>query len=156
MGLINYSSIEDGTTIDAADVNTPLTTIYDAFNGNIDANNLADNAVTNAKLGLTVSSQTNAGTAGGTMYYINLGGIKLLWGTTNALANVSGVNSYGLTFPSGFFSSTPKILAFINQVTVDQAQECAGQNPSASSAQINVYSGSTDATATVGYFVIGS
>jgi len=50
MGLINYSSIEDGTTIDAADVNTPLTTIYDDYNGNIDSNNLADNAVTTAKI----------------------------------------------------------------------------------------------------------
>jgi len=50
MGTINYSSIEDGTTIDAADVNTPLTTIYDDYNGNIDSNNLADNAVTTAKI----------------------------------------------------------------------------------------------------------
>ena len=46
MGLINYSSIEDGTTIDASDVNTPLTTIYNDYNGNIDSNNLAANAVT--------------------------------------------------------------------------------------------------------------
>ena len=51
MGLINYSSIEDGTTIDAADVNTPLTTIYNDYNGNINSNNLADNAVTTAKIG---------------------------------------------------------------------------------------------------------
>ena len=51
MGLINYSNIEDGTTIDAADVNTPLTTIYNDYNGNIDSNNLADNAVTTAKIG---------------------------------------------------------------------------------------------------------
>ena len=49
MGLINYSSIEDGTTIDAADVNTPLTTIYNDYNGNIDSNNLADGAITPAK-----------------------------------------------------------------------------------------------------------
>ena len=50
MGLINYSSIEDGTGIDAADVNTPLTTIYNDYNGNIDSNNLAANAVTTVKI----------------------------------------------------------------------------------------------------------
>ena len=69
MGLINYSSIEDGTTIDAADVNTPLTTIYNDYNGNIDSNNLADNAVTTAKIGdgavTNAKLSTTAGEPGG-------------------------------------------------------------------------------------------
>ena len=69
MGLINYSNIEDGTTIDAADVNTPLTTIYNDYNGNIDSNNLADNAVTTAKIGdgavTNAKLSTTAGELGG-------------------------------------------------------------------------------------------
>lgn len=50
MGLISFTTITDGTTADAADVNTPLSTIYDEFNGNISAANLASDAVTNAKM----------------------------------------------------------------------------------------------------------
>ena len=73
MGLINYSSIEDGTGIDAADVNTPLTTIYNDYNGNINSNNLADNAVTTAKIGdgavTNAKLSTTAGEPGGAWQY---------------------------------------------------------------------------------------
>lgn len=58
MGLINYSNISDGTTVDASDVNNPFNTIYNEFNGNIDGNNLVDNAITTAKI--TDSSVTTA------------------------------------------------------------------------------------------------
>lgn len=44
MGLINFSNIQDGTTIDANDVNGPFNTIYDEFNGNITNANIASNA----------------------------------------------------------------------------------------------------------------
>jgi len=49
-----------------------------------------------------LQSQTNAGTAGGTMHYINLGGIKLLLLTGGSVATGS---SGGVTFPTSFFSS---------------------------------------------------
>lgn len=50
MGLISYSNIQDGTTADGADVNTPLNTIYNEFNGNIDSSNIKDNSIINAKI----------------------------------------------------------------------------------------------------------
>lgn len=50
MGSISFTAITDGSTIDASDVNGPLNTIYDDYNGSIDSNNLADNAVTTAKI----------------------------------------------------------------------------------------------------------
>lgn len=50
MGLISYSNIQDGTTIDGADVNTPLNTIYNEFNGNIDSNNIKDNSIIASKI----------------------------------------------------------------------------------------------------------
>lgn len=53
MGLISFSNIADGTTIDGADVNIPMNTIYDEFNGKIDSNNLKDGAVTGAKIAST-------------------------------------------------------------------------------------------------------
>jgi hypothetical protein len=57
----------------------------------------------------SVQSQTNSGTAGGTISYINLGGIKLMWGTTAAqTSSAAGVN-YTITPPSGFFSSIQSV-----------------------------------------------
>lgn len=50
MGSISFTAITDGSAIDASDVNGPLNTIYDDYNGSIDSNNLADNAVTTAKI----------------------------------------------------------------------------------------------------------
>jgi len=41
MALISFTKPADGETADAADVNTPLTTIYDEFNGNIDTTNMS-------------------------------------------------------------------------------------------------------------------
>lgn len=50
MSNISFTAITDGSAIDASDVNGPLNTIYDDYNGSIDSNNLADNAVTTAKI----------------------------------------------------------------------------------------------------------
>lgn len=44
MSTVNFTPISDGSTADAADVNTPLQTIYDEFNGNIDNANIASGA----------------------------------------------------------------------------------------------------------------
>lgn len=48
-----------------------------------------------------VTSYTNSGSAGGTFYYINLGGIKVLWGHSGYL----GTGNFVVDFPSSFFSS---------------------------------------------------
>jgi hypothetical protein len=53
-----------------------------------------------------VQTQANAGSAGGTMYYINLGGIKILWGFTGTLALTgSSQRAYDITYPTSFFST---------------------------------------------------
>jgi len=50
MGLISVTLPSDGTTIDAADYNTPITTIVNAINGNISTDNIATNSVALTKL----------------------------------------------------------------------------------------------------------
>src|SRR5680860_908425 len=58
MGLINFSNITDGTGVDANDINNPMNTIYNEFNGGIDSNNvssidgskLTGGSVTSAKI----------------------------------------------------------------------------------------------------------
>ena len=53
MGLISVSLPADGTTIDAADYNVPITTIVNTINGNITGDNLGSASVTPAKLDTT-------------------------------------------------------------------------------------------------------
>jgi hypothetical protein len=71
MGTVSFTPVSDGTTGDAADVNTPLTTIYNEFNGNIDNNNikttaaidgskLANSSVSASKLATGASTATVA------------------------------------------------------------------------------------------------
>ena len=52
-----------------------------------------------------IQSYTNSGSAGGTFYYINLGGLKLLWGISASVNSTTTNTGYVVTFPSGFFSS---------------------------------------------------
>jgi hypothetical protein len=58
-----------------------------------------------------VQSQANAGSAGGTIYYVNLGGIKLAWGVSNSGLTMSTTGvTYGFTLPTSFFSSVQAAL----------------------------------------------
>jgi hypothetical protein len=82
MARVSYTKPANGETIDPVDVTTPLDTIYNEFNGSIDSTNLADDAVTTAKI--TNASVTNAKlstTAG------ELGGAWLAW--TPSWANLT-------------------------------------------------------------------
>lgn len=57
-----------------------------------------------------VSSQANAGTAGGTMKYINLGGIKMLWMTGGSVPTGTPKT---VTFPTSFFTTIEYAIASI-------------------------------------------
>ena len=59
----NDAGFKDGTNIDASAITTAK---------------IAALAVTEAKINLTLTAYTNSGTAGGTGYYISLGGLKIL------------------------------------------------------------------------------
>lgn len=56
-----------------------------------------------------VTTYSNPGTAGGTFYYANIGGIKRFWGTTADIGtsgNAPQISAtVGITFPVGFFST---------------------------------------------------
>lgn len=59
-----------------------------------------------------VTTLANTGTAGGTMYYINLGGIKMLWGTSGAVSlTATQGTSYSVVMPTGFFSTITMAVA---------------------------------------------
>ena len=121
------------------------------------------NAAGGGQLGLTAlsfaaSSQANAGTAGGTMYYMNLGGIKMLWGTTaSTLASTNG-NNYGITFPTSFFTTVQMGMATLQSMNGTAAQMVGVNTYSATSANITTgnVAASTFANQTFSFFFIGT
>lgn len=118
---------------------------------------IAAAAVTAAKLGLTsdVQSQANAGTAGGTMYYLNLGGVKLLWARSTAKASSTSLTQYGFTLPTSFFSN-------IRYVSVNSSNNSSvaghlSNVDSVSTSAVTTYLWTTSGTGTaiLNLFVIG-
>lgn len=108
MGLISFTQINDGTTSQASQVNNPLNTIYDEFNGNISAANLANNAVTAPKL--ADGSVTPAKTAiynyqtdnSNTIASTDNGAIKIQAGWSQAVGNNTTNFTIPVTFPQAF------------------------------------------------------
>lgn len=103
-----------------------------------------------------VQSQTNAGTAGGTMYYINLGGIKMLWCIgANQTSSAAG-NNYTFTLPTSFFSSIQSVSVNAINMTVLAQQYSAVTAASTSSVTANVTSPGGNATSGINLVVIGT
>lgn len=72
-----------------------------------------------------VQSQANAGSGGGTIFYINLGGILMSWGRTSGL---SGTGDFVITQPSPFYTTVQFSIAIpsggytnTNQITCNIA-----------------------------------
>lgn len=132
MSLISFTPIQDGSTgVNAAATNNPLNTIYNDYNGNITDANIASNAaiagskIAPASLPISglVTSYSNAGSAGGTFYYMNLGGIKYLWGAGSS-AGLSGsapqTNTSTVTLPGSFFTTIQTAqTTLVNPVATD-------------------------------------
>ena len=129
MGLLSYDPMEDGDVASGNLWNVRLSAIHDLLNGNIDAANLANNAVTTAKIaenavtyekladdifGDLVNTASNPGTAAGTFSYINLGGVKIAWGTCQTSASEWKTINYtdaGFTAPPVLTGNTIEIAA---------------------------------------------
>jgi hypothetical protein len=83
MATITVSLPSDGDTIDVADYNTPINTIVNEINGSLNADNLAANAVTTAKIADGNVTNAKLSTTAG-----ELGGAWKDW--TPTLTNLSG------------------------------------------------------------------
>lgn len=106
------------------------------------------------QLSTSATTQANAGSAGGGMYYINLGGIKMLWGTS-ASKTTSGINSFAFTLPVGFFSTIQTVQGAIMSQGGTANQTIAGNtyNTTTISHYITAGGGSS---AVYSIFVIGT
>jgi hypothetical protein len=106
-----------------------------------------------------IQTQANAGTGGGTINYLNLGGIKLMWGVTGAVAT-NGVGQHAFTVipPTSFFTTAPKVFANPTSFVVDTNQHAQIGTVTTSSIQLIIYNitGSGGAGASINYFAIGT
>lgn len=129
-------------------------------------NNIPDNTVKSPALALSnaldstngVKSQANSGSAGGTLYYVNLGGIKILWGTTSSIAVNSTVIGKGINFPSSFFSTIQSAIATPTHLTTDDRVTNHLESLATSGMTLVLWntSGATTSTASVSFMVIGT
>lgn len=125
---------------------------------------ILDANVTFAKLLSTifsgqVTTYTNPGTAGGTssFFYINLGGIKLLWGTTAAVSVGTGGTTSTVTLPTSFFSSIQLALPGLGPLTTSANQSVHIETtPSTTTVTLGHLSGSNGSSQVVELLVIGT
>lgn len=112
-----------------------------------------------------VTSYTNTGTAGGTGYYMNIGPLKMCWGSTNSLSCAAGTAptaaSYGINFPASFFSSIQSAQITAAPGTATNTQFIyVGPNSAVTTSgwafYLNEQTGSSGATSSVHWFVIGT
>lgn len=88
-----------------------------------------------------LQSGANSGSAGGTNYWLNLGGFKIFWCVTAEQTFAAGYNSYGVNFPGSFFTANPAGMAGeMGTATGQTNQGLAVQNITTNSCSIEVYS----------------
>lgn len=105
-----------------------------------------------------LQSYTNTGTAGGTFYYINLGGLKLLYGQAVNMIGALSPTAYEVNFPSGFFNAISAVTTGIgpNNTTNQQTVTIAGGGLSTSNVRLNLWASTTTTAENVHIIVIGS
>jgi hypothetical protein len=117
--LVEHS--QDGThgNITPDSVTTPTLTVSgnSTIGGTIGVTGAAtlaslvlNGSLTGTGLAAQVSTQVNAGSAGGNMWWINLGGLKILWGLGATQSVGTGGGNFNFTLPS-FFTTVQSYFA---------------------------------------------
>ena len=105
-----------------------------------------------------VTTYTNTGTAGGTnsFFYINLGGIKLLWGETAVQLSSAAGGNWALTPPASFFSSIQSVLVSAIDMVTDSRQYISINSKSTSSISMTFICPTGNASTAASIVVMGS
>lgn len=118
MALASINQLANNTTADALAVDANFNALAAQVNGNLDSTNMqsgglasaaiANAAITAAKMSLPITTTSNTGSGGGTMYSTTIGTIKLCWGTTNT-QTIGGAApqtaNLSVNFPASFFTT---------------------------------------------------
>lgn len=122
-----------------------------------DGSGIAAGAITQTKLALTPTTQANAGTAGGTFSYVNLGGIKFLWVISSNVASGSSPATYTFTLPTSFFSTITQANATTINMTSTTNQFASIVNATNTSISVGVTAPSGGSNTTgISLFVVGT
>jgi hypothetical protein len=151
---ITDADITDTRVLVGAPIADGSVTTAKIADGSVTTAKIADGSVTNTKLSTSATTQANAGSAGGDMYYINLGGIKMLWGTS-ASKTTSGVNSFAFTLPVGFFSTIQTVQGAIMSQGGTANQTIAGNTYNTTTISHYIAAGG-GSSAVYSIFVIGT
>ena len=122
---------------------------------------IADNTITYIKLLSTIFSgqlttYTNPGTAGGTFYYGNIGGIKIFYGKTQSNAVGTGGASYTITLPVGFFSTIRYSAPTVDTYTVDDRQWASTVTVTTATYTLGIKSSSNGSTQVTNVLILGT
>lgn len=126
-----------------------------------DGTNIDAGAITFAKLAATIFggeilSQANAGTAGGTMYYINLGGLKLLFAISDSKNATTAAPQYTFTLPVSFFSTIKAVQTTAGDLTSSAVQYNNAASTSTSSISVSCITDSGTRTQKIHLLVVGT
>jgi len=128
MANLSISLPVDGDTIDASDYNTPITTIVNEFNGNIDSTNIKAGGVTNAALaGSITNDKLSTGASGVANAQLNttagnIGGAWLAW-TPTVTAETGTFTTASIV---GVYSQIGKTILFKVTLTITTAGTALG------------------------------
>jgi hypothetical protein len=110
MSLISFSPLQDGVTgVNAAATNTPLSTIYNDYNGNITSANLAANSVTTTQI--TDDNVTDAKLVNGKVYR-RQGGSASDWDTVGTTTYDTSGTDIKIQSGTIFNNAAPKTITF--------------------------------------------
>lgn len=116
---------------------------------------MARQKITNSQQTNSVSSQANAGNAGGTMYYVNLGGIKILWANSATVSTSTTATQFNFTLPTSFFTTVQFASAAAFPITNDAKQTANIATYTTSNVGVYMWA-STGATGQATILVIGT
>lgn len=102
-----------------------------------------------------VQTQANAGTAGGTMYWVNLGGIKILWAIGAAQTTGTVALAWTFTLPA-FFTTIQGIYGSTAGLTTSANQYHNIESYSTSSVLVDGRSDTNGSTQTPSILIIGT
>jgi hypothetical protein len=106
-----------------------------------------------------VLTQANAGTAGGTMWWVNLGGIKILWGYTAVItAAATSSSNYTITFPTFFTTVQTANISILQAAGSITGNNVVGVTLTAAYYIIGIANatGAAGIGGSIGFFVIGT
>lgn len=102
-----------------------------------------------------VQTQTNVGTAGGTMWWVNLGGIKILWAASALNSVGTGGASIVFTLPT-FFTTVQSWFNSVMDLNTDANQYTTVLAHSTSSFTLWIHSGTNGSQQQTGLLIIGT